>query len=281
MAVKIFPEPGADALRGLVTLERVTWQKPGIVEVTVSRLTADILDTSISMSDVVRCVDAVLLGALDEIKTEIFEAGIWRVFYIFKKFQKYGTGDDRKFSLAAGVERLDLRLHPFIDSIKKKYGGWENPQTRQIIFPSVLRKQTLNQRPSVNHFGDPWTGSDWPELSDSPGLIKNPFHGVRYFLAPYSEITIERAGAGALDWAELQRELGKAWPLPNDTGFSFLARGARGFRTTTSDGGRGRVAGGAKWVVVAKSMRRQGGDFSESTTWRSRVDPGFPRPVYD
>lgn len=260
-------------IKEIAWLESVTWRKPGVVEVRFCRWTLDRADWMISSSRILECVDDDLLGEINGVEFE-FVSGMYKVTIIFSKGNTLGGGDRNKYSMRASMDRDNLFNHPSIDQICKKYDGYRDVNRREVYFPKTIDKKKLKGK---GPNGRPWTGANWPVLGEGypDGHIRNPFHGMQFFFLPSVEFTMENLEYGGFNFNKVSGSLGYA-DVPPQSGFAFLASSARAKRV----GGGGRVSAQVKWIVSDVSLRKRGNDFTCKKTWRSKVDPGWPKPVY-
>jgi hypothetical protein len=224
-------------------LESISWRKPAMIEITLSRYEDP--ERPGKMPNLADFTD--LQAAYEGSRVEMRE-GVQRRFFTYrmgKNIPMSPTDRERdnyqqQWSMNTTLSQWDIQRHPRFPLMRKKYNG------------SVVGEVVI-----------------WPRYIQDPGskdkrVIKNPMFGVRSFLVPEVEVSVEKGSGAAMDFSQID-EVGYA---DQPTGFGFFA-------IPVTD-----AAKWARWVMTEKSFRVAGTDRLERTAWRSSYG-GFPKAVYD
>lgn len=276
-----------DALRSTAWLESIQWKKPGILTVKICRYTLNLNDWQIASEAIKRIVDSEILGERESVEFEEL-SGYWKVTLTFIKGSEHrfvDGQDNNKYNVRAILFRDSIFNHIFKDKIVAKYQGFVDPVTQQVYFPKTIDKNRLGKAAgggSKNPHGRPWTGWNWPLLGGEypEGHIRNPYHGVAFFLQPSVEFTVETIHVGgSLSWNRFTKELGFG-DRPPLYGFAFLGRNAQAVDRVMEGGKPGRVKPQYRWIVSDLNITKIGKEKKVRQSWRSKADPGWPIPIY-
>lgn len=241
--VKIIPVNGSAGLSDTTKLESISWQKPGMIEITLSQLEDPEKPADAPNLSLFTDLHAILVGSKVE-----FSEGVRRRFFTYRRGQnimrsptdRQSGNHQEEWSVNTTLSERQIQRHPKFLTLKKKYNG------------SVVNEVVIWPR----HIQDP--------ASTEKKIIKNPFFGVRMFLTPSITVTVQRGtgGGNSMDFSQLN-EVGY---IDAPTDFSFFA-------VPVNDRTHG------AWILTERSFRSAGGERLEQWAWQSSVD-GFPKAIY-
>jgi hypothetical protein len=226
-------------------LESISWRKPASIEITLSRYEdpqgAATVPNLADFTD----FQAAYVGSRVEIRE-----GVRRRFFTYRMGQnipRSPTDREREnyqeqWSMNTTLSQWDIQRHPNFPAMRKKYNG--SVVNEVVIWPRYIQ--------------DP--------ASKEKKVIKNPMFGVRSFLVPEVEVSVEKGliGGTSMDFTQI-----------NEVGYTDQPTGFGFFAIPVTD-----AAKWAKWVMTEKSFRVAGNERLERRTWRSSYG-GFPKEVYD
>jgi hypothetical protein len=244
--VKPSPDSWAKVSKDSARLESISWRKPALVEITLSRYenpagSSEPVPTLADFTD----FKAAYVGSRVEMS-----GGVRRRFFTFRmgrNIPKSQTDREKQdyqeqWSMNTTLDQWDIQRHPNFPLLRKKYNG------------SVVREVVVWPR----HIQDP--------KSKEKKVIKNPMFGVRSFFVPQVEVSVEK---GLIDGSKMDfTQIDEVGYADRPTGFGFFA-------IPVSD-----PAIFSAWVMTEKSFRVAGVDRLERRVWRSSYG-GFPKAVYN
>lgn len=226
-------------------LEGISWRKPALVEITLSRYEDPEKTAEMPKLSDFTDFQAAYVGSRVEVRE-----GVRRRFFTYRMGQNIPMSPtdrerenyQQQWSMNTTLDQQDIQRHPNFPAMRKKYNG--SVVNEVVIWPRYIQ--------------DP--------ASKEKKVIKNPMFGVRSFLVPEVEVSVEMGliGGTSMDFTQIN-ELGYT---DQPTGFGFLAIP---------------VANAAKWagwVRTGQTFQVAGTHRLERRTWRSSV-AGFPKDVYD
>jgi hypothetical protein len=226
-------------------LESISWRKPAAIEIMLSRY-----EDPEKLGDMPNLADftdfkAVYVGS----KVEMSE-GVRRRFFTYRMGQNIPKSPtdreqadyQQQWSMNTTLSQWEIQRHPDFPLMKKKYNG------------SVVKEVVV-----------------WPRYIQDPAskekkVIKNPMFGVRSFLVPEVEVSVEKGfvSGTSMDFTQV-----------NEVGYTDQPLGFGFFAIPVTD-----AAKWARWVMTEKTFQVAGTDRLERTAWRSSYG-GFPKAVYD
>ena len=234
----------ADSLR----LESISWRKPAFIEITLSQYEDPDKPFEVPALGKFTDIVATFVGSRIEVRD-----GVRRRFIIYRAGKDIlDSPTDRQdqvyrreqWSMNTVLTQRDIQRHPNFPALKKKYNG------------SVLAGDRVV----------------WPRYIQEPGnkekkVIPNPMFGVRSFLAPEVEVSVEKGKLSgvSMDFTQIN-EVGYT---DEPTSFAFFAPSTAEPKTW------------ANWILVEKSFTVAGVDRMERWAWRSAWGEGWPKAVYD
>jgi hypothetical protein len=235
-------------------LESIMWRKPAFVEITLSQYEdPSVAATVPSLADFTDFA-AVFVGSRIEVRE-----GVRRRFFTYRMGQdipksptdRQGTDYLEQWSMNTVLTERGIKKHPDFPTIKKRYNGSVLAGDR-VVWPRYIQ--------------DP---------DDETKIIKNPMFGVRGFLAPEVEVSVEKGklSGTSMDFSQIN-EVGYV-DDPTPTPFAFFA---------PSDNNNNDPAWATKyanWILVDKSFRVVGVDRIERMVWRNAWGDGWPKAIYD
>jgi hypothetical protein len=224
-------------------LESITWRKPALIEITLSQYEEP--GKEAAMPNLADFTDfkATHVGS----KLEVHE-GVRRRFFIYrmaKNIPMSPTERNRQnyqeqWGVNTVLNQQEIQQHPKFPLIKKKYNG--SVVNEVVVWPRYIQD---------------------PESKDKK-VIKNPMFGVRGFLAPEVEVSVE------IGYSEFPMDFTQI----NEVGYIDQPLGFGFFAVSDPTGG-----GNADWILTDKSFQVAGMDRIEKKSWRSQWG-GWPRAVY-
>ena len=226
-------------------LESITWRKPASIEITLSRY-----EDPERPGEVPKLADFTDFNAAYEGSKVEMREGVRRRFFTFRMGQnipssptdRQGGDYQQQWSMNTTLSQWEIQRHPNFPLMRKKYNG------------SVVKEVVI-----------------WPRYIQDPDskekkVIKNPMFGVRSFLAPEVEVSVEKGviKGTSMDFAQV-----------NEVGYTDQPTGFGFFAIPVPD-----VAKWARWVMTEKTFQVAGTDRLERMAWRSSYG-GFPKDVYD
>jgi hypothetical protein len=227
-----------------VRLESISWRKPAAIEITLSRYEDP--EKTAEMPKLSDFTD--FQAAYEGSRVEVRE-GVQRRFFTYRMGQNIPMSPtdrerenyQQQWSMNTTLDQQDIQRHPNFPAMRKKYNG--SVVNDVVIWPRYIQ--------------DP--------ASQEKKVIKNPMFGVRSFLVPEVEVSVERGliGGTSMEFSQIN-EVGYT---DQPTGFGFFALPVTN------------AAKWARWVIAEKTFQVAGTDRLERRAWRSSY--GLPKDVYD
>jgi hypothetical protein len=223
-----------------VKLESITWRKPALVEITISQHEDPAAPASEPKLSAFTDFEATLHGS----RVEVAE-GVRRRFFTFRMARNIpmsptdrqdSTNYQEQWGMNTVLGQEEIQRHPDFPKIRKRYNG--NVVNEVVIWPRYIQ--------------DP--------DSEEKKIIKNPMFGVRSFLSPEVEVSVDIGySLFPMDFEQM-----------NEVGFVDTPSGFAYFSVAED---------GANWILTEKTFTEAGIDRMERRAWRSRR-LGWPTEVY-
>lgn len=223
-----------------VKLESITWRKPALVEITISQYEDPAAPASEPKLSDFTDFEATLHGS----RVEVAE-GVRRRFFTFRMARNIprsptdrqdSTNYQEQWGMNTVLGQEEIQRHPNFPKIRKRYNG--NVVNEVVIWPRYIQ--------------DP--------DSEEKKIIKNPMFGVRSFLSPEVEVSVDIGySLFPMDFEQM-----------NEVGFVDTPSGFAYFSVAED---------GANWILTEKTFTEAGIDRMERRAWRSRR-LGWPTEVY-
>jgi hypothetical protein len=234
----------ADSLR----LESISWRKPAFVEITLSQYEDP--NKPVELPALGKFTD--LIAAFEGSRIEVRD-GVRRRFFTYRAGKDIlESPTDRQaqayrreqWSMNTVLTQRDIQRHPSFPALKKRYNGSVVAGDR-VVWPRYIQ--------------DPDT--------EEKKVIPNPMFGVRSFLAPEVEVSVEKGklSGNSMDFTQI-----------NEVGYTDQPTSFAFFAPSTADPKKW-----ANWILVEKSFTVAGVDRIERWGWRSAWGEGWPKAVYD
>lgn len=222
-------------------LESIAWRKPALVEITISQ--HEDPDSPANTPNLSDFTD--LKAALHGSRVEVAE-GVRRRFFTFRMARNIPksptdrqdpTNYQEQWGMNTVLGQEEIQRHPSFLRIKKRYNGSVRAGDR-VIWPRYIQDPDSKEKK----------------------VIKNPMFGVRSFLSPEVEVSVDIGySLFPMDFNQL-----------NEVGFVDTPSGFAYFSVAED---------GANWILTEKSFTLEGVDRTERRAWRSRRS-GWPTQVY-
>jgi hypothetical protein len=223
-------------------LVSIAWRKPASVEITLSQQESPGANATAPRLADFTDFQATLTGS-----RVVVNDGVRMRYFTYRMARnipksptdRHKENYQEQWGMNTVLGQQDIQRHPNFPAIKKRYNGSVVTGDR-VVWPRYIQ--------------DP--------DGDEKKAIKNPMFGVRSFLAPQVEVSVEIGYSEfPMDFSQLN-EVGYV-DIP--AGFSFFAADAEGSK--------------ADWILTDKSFTVVGIDRIERKAWRSQWG-GWPREVY-
>lgn len=228
------------AVNSSAKLESIAWRKPAFVEITISQ--HEDPDSPATPPNLADFTD--LQATLHGSRVEVAE-GVRRRFFTFRMAKNIpksptdrqgSTNYQEQWGMNTVLGEEEIQRHPKFSRLRKRYNG------------SVVNEVVI-----------------WPRYIQDPDskekkVIKNPMFGVRSFLSPEVEVSVDIGYSSfPMDFSQM-----------NQVGFLDTPSGFAYFSVAED---------GANWILTEKSFTVAGVDRIERKAWRSRRS-GWPLEVY-
>ena len=227
------------------------WRKPASIEITLSQY-----EDPARANDMPRLSDFTDLEASFVGSRVEMNEGVQRRFFTYRMGKdipmsptdRQKTDYQEQWSMNTVLTEKGIQKHPDFPKLKKKYNGGVLSGDR-VVWPRYIQ--------------DP---------DDETKIIKNPMFGVRGFLAPEVEVSLEKGNlvGTSMDFSQIN-EVGY---VDDPKAFAFFAP------APPRNDDPAWATKYADWILVDKSFRVEGVDRIERKAWRSSWG-GWPKAVYD